>query len=275
MSNKDKKTSGFIYFIIAVITVFILIGIFLFKKSKNDDKVKPELGTIDNTQHEDRTDDPEVNENSNDKKLDENENEEPSNNHEEVSDKISSNETNDEYIASQITRAIGNMVSNAIITEKYWNKQTNDDVIKTALNNNKINVEFDYSSDGMDNQLMVGPNTSMPLPVIEAKPVNQIKEFNESNMIKGYEVTKISDNEYSAKLRLIKCEVPTDYGMNLRELHSLTKQVLNDYEKQGTLNDHTYDEIEELKLTKQDNLWKVQFENPKWYIAKGENKQND
>lgn len=275
MSNKDNKKNNIIYYILSAFIILIVALLLTFNYFKKKDKDKPELGEINNPssiETESNIDQSLEGKKESNEPNDENNTNESSEVNE-TNEVINNIETNDdEYIASQITKAVGNMVSNAIITEKYWNSQTNDDIIKTALNNNKVEVDFDYNSEGMNNQLMVGPNTSIPLPVIEAKPVDKIKEFNANNMIKGYEVTKVDDNEYSAKLRLIKCEVPTDYGMNLRSLHSLTKQVLNEYEVQGTLDEHTYDEIEELKLIKQDNVWKVKFVNPTWYIAKGESK---
>ena len=85
-------------------------------------------------------------------------------------------------------------------------------------------------------------------------------------------IQKLNDKQYEASLTLAKSITVNDYGYEPKDLTSTAKQILDEYEEEGTLKDHSDTEVEKLIIEKTDkNKWKVKFARDDWFLVKGAN----
>lgn len=178
--------------------------------------------------------------------------------------KITDQETN-EYKAAKIANSVNSMVNDAIITKSAWKPQGNDSML-TQILGNETKIKFEYDTSTFDENLRVGGNNSRAVPIIICSPVKD-SGASAKNLYEGYDIKKIDDNQYEATFKMTKAIVPNDLGLDIPDLIAQAKSVFSDYEKQGTLDKHTYTENEKLLITKSgDNTWNVKFANKNWYM---------
>lgn len=281
-SRKDKRESKkeyknktiVIILIISAILVLLLAFVLSNKEPSKLDNTK-QLPTIENVDpakknsKDDQSKKDNKDNNSSDKKPEQNQKDdkEELNGYKPEKDletKITDQETN-EYKAAKIANSVNSMVNDAIITKSAWKPQGNDSMLTQILGNETI-IKFEYDTSTFDENLRVGGNNSRAVPIIICSPVKD-SGASAKNLYEGYDIKKIDDNQYEATFKMTKAIVPNDLGINIPDLIAQAKSVFSDYEKQGTLDKHTYTENEKLLITKSgDNTWNVKFANKNWYM---------
>ena len=272
--KESKNKSIVIVLIISAILILLLAFVLSNKEPSKLDNTK-QLPTIENVDpakknsKDDQSKNDKKDKNNTDKKSDQNQknNKEALNGYQPAKDletKITDQETN-EYKAAKIANSVNSMVNDAIITKSAWEPQGNDSMIAHILGD-KAKIKFEYDTSTFDENLRVGGNNSRSVPVIICSPVKD-SGASAKNLYEGYDIKKINDNQYEATFKMTKAIVPNDLGLDIPDLIAQAKSVFSDYEKQGTLDKHTYTENEKLLITKSgDNTWNVKFANKNWYM---------
>lgn len=272
--KESKNKTTIIVLIISAILILLLVFVLSNREPSRLDNTK-QLPTIENVDpnkkasKDDQSKKDNKDNNNTDKKSDKNQkdNKEALNGYQPAKDletKITDQETN-EYKAAKIANSINSMVNDAIITKSAWEPQGNDSMIAHILGD-KAKIKFEYDTSTFDDNLRIGGNNSRAVPVIICSPVKD-SGSSAKNLYEGYDIKKINDNQYEATFKMTKAIVPNDLGLDIPDLIAQAKSVFNDYEKQGTLDKHTYTENEKLLITKSgDNTWNVKFANKNWYM---------
>lgn len=173
----------------------------------------------------------------------------------------------DDYVAAKLAKGVAGMVSQSIISQKNW-KPNVSNVLLIGSVGDKVKVDFEYDQSEFERNLFSGAGKTEILPVLEAKAVNPVKGGSAEALKNGYNIQKINDNSYSAEMRINKALVPNVDDQDLKSLHTLSKQVIADYETEGTLDEHTYTDVEKLIITKTNDGWSIRFERSDWFMPR-------
>ena len=263
-SKKSQNSSKIKKIVLAggIILVIIASSIFIYNRNKSETK-PDKLPTIENTQQsvDSSTNEDNSNESSNKNKSNETGYIASKDN----SVKVEGKET-DNAIVAKIAFAVGNMIDDSIISYDYWTKDYNQTTLNGILGD-KIEVEFDFSDrDTFQHNLIkgTGVNAQAMVPVI--------KYLNAQAKIDETRIKKLNDNQYEATLTLAKTVADNYEGFDPKDLTYTAKEILDDYEEAGTLDEYTDIDNEKLIIEKaEDNKWTVKFARDTWYLAKGGN----
>lgn len=271
-SKKSQNSSKIKKIVLAggIILVIIASSIFIYNRNKSENK-HTKLPTIENVQQSADSSANEDNSNENSNKNESNETGYVA--AKDNSTKVEGKETDDAIVA-KIAFAVGNMIDDSIISHDYWTKDYNQTTLNGILGD-KIEVEFDFSDrDTFQRNLIkgTGANAQAMVPVIKDLSADRAAGANAQAKIDETRIKKLNDNQYEATLTLAKTVADNYEGFDPKDLTYTAKEILDDYEEAGTLDEYTDIDNEKLIIEKvEDGKWTVKFARDTWYLAKGGN----
>lgn len=269
-NSKSPKSSKIKKIILAggIIILIIAGSIFIYNKNKSKNQPK-ELPKIENVQESNAS-------NESDDKSNSNTNDSADNSYDASKDnevKIQGEETDDAKVA-KIAFAIANMVDDTVVSYDYWTSAYNQPTLDNILGD-KIKVKFDFSDrETFQHELIkgTGGNAQAMVPVIKDLSADKATGANAQAKIDQTRIKKLGDNQYEATLTLAKTIADNYEGFDPKDLTYTAKEILDDYEEAGTLEDYTDIDDEKVIIEKvDDGQWKAKFARDTWYKAKGGN----
>ena len=264
--NKTPKNKSKIKIIAIAAGIIIIIAgaIFIIKKSnKPQQEELPKIENISSNNTQNTNNSSNKNQ-TNSEEIDNTYKPEKDNN------KDITGKESDEAIVAKIAVAVGDMIDDSVIAHDYWTPDYNQPTLNSILGKN-VKAEFNFNRDVFANKLITGSSNEALVPIIKNLTTMEINKDTKSKMDK-LNIQKLNDNQYEASLTLAKSITDNDYGYEPKDLTSTAKQILDEYEEEGTLNEHSDIEVEKLIIEKVDkNKWKVKFARDDWFLVKGEN----
>lgn len=264
--NKTPKNKSKIKIIAITAGVIVLIAGAIFFIKKRNKPAQEELPKIENVSSTNKQN----TNNSDNKNQDNNAAVDNSYKPESDNNKDITGKESDEAIVAKIAVAVGDMIDDSVIAYDYWTPDYNQPTLNSILGKN-VKAEFNFNRDIFANKLITGSSNEASVPIIKNLTTMNVNKDTKSKMDK-LNIQKLSNNQYEASLTLAKSITDNDYGYDPNDLTSTAKQILDEYEEEGTLNEHSDVEKEKLIIEKVDkNKWKVKFARDDWFLVKGEN----
>ena len=266
IKNKTPKNKSKIKIIAITAGIIVLIAgaiFFIRKSNKPSQEELPKITNISSNNKQNKDNSTNKNQ-SNGEEVDNTYRPEKDNN------KDITGKESDEAIVAKIAVAVGDMIDDSVIAYDYWTPDYNQPTLDSILGKN-IKAEFNFNRDIFANKLITGNSNEASVPIIKNLTTMNINKDTKSKMDK-LNIQKLNDKQYEASLTLAKSITVNDYGYEPKDLTSTAKQILDEYEEEGTLKDHSDTEVEKLIIEKTDkNKWKVKFARDDWFLVKGAN----